>query len=313
MLGKEVKAAKGETVDVVVSGSSGLIGTALVEALAAAGHRPIRLVRGDARGEVIRWDPKAGTIDAASLEGVGAAVHLAGAGIGDHRWTEDYKREIRESRTVSTDLLARTLASLSRPPSVLLSGSAIGYYGDRGDEVLTEASAGGDTFLADVCQAWEAATAPASEADLRVVHLRTGIVLSADGGALKKQLPLFKLGLGGRFGSGRQWQSWIAIDDWVGAALHLLEHDVVGPVNLTAPNPVTNAEFASTLGRVLHRPAFVPVPRFGPKLVLGAELADSLLFESQRVLPSILHESGHQVAHADLEPALRAVLGRPAT
>jgi uncharacterized protein (TIGR01777 family) len=296
----------------MVSGSSGLIGTALVEALGAAGHRPIRLVRGDATGDAVRWDPKAGTIDAASLEGVGVAVNLAGAGIGDHRWTDGYKREIRESRTGSTELLARTLASLNRPPAVLLSGSAIGYYGDRGDEVLTEASAGGDTFLADVCRAWEAATAPASEAGIRVAHLRSGIVLSAEGGALKKQLPLFKLGLGGRFGSGRQWQSWIALDDEVGAILHLLDHDVAGPVNLTAPNPVTNAEFSKTLGRVLGRPAIVPVPAFGPKLVLGAELAGSLLFESQRVLPSVLHESGHQPAHADLEGALRAVLDRPA-
>ena len=196
-------------------------------------------------------------------------MNLAGAGIGDHRWTDAYKQEILESRVRTTDLLARTLAGLDRKPSVLLSGSAVGFYGDRGDEELTEQSAPGHDFLAGVCVAWEAATEPARDAGIRVAHLRTGIVLSPDGGALKKQLPLFKLFLGGRFGGGTQWQSWISIRDEVGAILHLLEHDVAGPVNLTAPNPVTNGDFAKVLGRVLGRPSVVPVPSFGPKLVLG--------------------------------------------
>jgi uncharacterized protein (TIGR01777 family) len=299
--------------DVLVTGSSGLIGTALVRGLRAAGHRPVRLVRGEAtEPDAVTWDPVAGTIDRARLDGAEAAVNLAGAGIGDHRWTTEYKRIIRTSRLSSTQLLARTLASLEPRPRVLLSGSAIGIYGDRGDEPLTEQSELGTGFLADVARDWEAATGPASEAGIRVAHLRTGIVLSKEGGALKKMLPLFKLFVGGRFGSGEQWQSWIAIDDEVGAILHLLEHDVAGPVNVTAPNPVTNADFAKTLGRVLDRPAAVPVPAFGPKLLLGGELADSLLFDGQRVLPTVLESSGYSFQHPELEGALRAVLAATA-
>ena len=193
---------------------------------------------------------------------------------------------------------------------MFLSGSAIGAYGARGDEELTEASALGTDFLADLCRQWEAATAPAAEAGVRVAHLRTGIVLSAAGGALKKQLPLFKLGLGGRFGSGRQWQSWISIDDEVAAIAHLLDADVEGPVNLTAPAPVTNREFTRRLADVLHRPAVLPIPSFGPKLLLGGELADALLFTGQRVLPAKLEASGYRFRHASLDAALRAVLGR---
>ncbi len=279
----------------------------------AAGHRPLRLVRGATTGpDAIGWDPKAGSIDAASLDGIDAVVNLAGAGIGDHRWTDAYKQEILESRVRTTDLLARTLAGLDRKPSVLLSGSAVGFYGDRGDEELTEQSAPGHDFLAGVCVAWEAATQPARDAGIRVAHLRTGIVLSPDGGALKKQLPLFKLFLGGRFGGGTQWQSWISIRDEVGAILHLLEHDVAGPVNLTAPNPVTNGDFAKVLGGVLGRPSVVPVPSFGPKLVLGSELADSLLFSSQRVRSEALAASGYRFAQPDLEGALRDLLDAPA-
>ena len=299
--------------DVLITGSSGLIGSALRPALQAAGHRPLRLVRGATTDpDAIGWDPKAGSIDAPSLEGLDAVVNLAGAGIGDHRWTDAYKREILESRTMTTDLLARTLAGLDRKPSVLLSGSAVGYYGDRGDEELTEQSAPGRDFLAGVCVAWEAAAEPAREAGIRVAHLRTGIVLSPDGGALKKQLPLFKLFLGGRFGGGTQWQSWISIQDEIGAILHLLEHDVAGPVNLTAPHPVTNGDFAKALGRVLGRPSVVPVPSFGPKLVLGAELADSLLFSSQRVRSEALAASGYTFAQPELEGALRDLLDAPA-
>ncbi len=298
--------------DVLVTGSTGLIGTALVPALEAAGHHAIRLRRGPSAADGISWDPAAGRIDAAGLEGIDAVVHLAGAGIGDHRWTDAYKREIRASRVDGTDLLARTLAGLSRRPAAMVSGSAVGYYGDRGDEVLTEASPPGDGFLPEVCVAWEAATKPAEEAGIRVVHARTGVVLSARGGALKKQLPLFKAGLGGKLGKGHQWQSWIAIDDEVAAILHLLEHDVRGSANLTAPNPVTNAEFTTALGRVLGRPTVVPIPAFGPKLVFGSELAESLLFEGQRVQPQALEASGFAFAHPDLEGALRVLLDRPA-
>lgn len=296
--------------DVLVAGSSGLIGTSLMAALRVAGHRPIGLVRRTPSGDEIRWDPSTGSIDAASLTGIDAVVNLAGAGIGDHRWTEEYRATIMRSRVDSTSLLATTLAALPQRPAVLLSGSAIGVYGNRGDEVLTEASAPGTGFLAEVCTAWEAATAPATDAGIRVAQLRTGIVLSAEGGALRKQLPLFRLGLGGRFGSGRQWQSWISIADEVGAILHLLTAEVSGPVNLTAPAPVTNAEFARTLGRVLHRPAIAAVPKFGPRLLLGRDLADALLFESQRLQPAALSASGYRFAHPDLETALRAVLHR---
>jgi len=295
--------------DVVISGSSGLIGTALVGALQAAGHRPIRLVRRTPKGDEIAWDPTSGAIDRDALEGADGVVHLAGAGIGDHRWTRAYKAELVRSRTVATVVLAGALAQLDRKPSVLVSGSAIGYYGDRGDEQLTEASPPGRDFLADLCVAWESATVLAEDAGVRVAHLRTGIVLSADGGALKKQLPLFKLGLGGRFGKGDQWQSWISIDDEVGAIIHLLTNDVRGAVNATAPNPVTNAAFAKALANQLHRPSFLPVPSFGPKLILGGELAESVLFGSQRVTPSVLQASGYKFQHERLEDALESVLG----
>jgi uncharacterized protein (TIGR01777 family) len=302
--------------DVAVTGSTGLIGNALVEALAAAGHRPIRVVRGSATGDEIAWDPDAGTIDAASLEGVDAVVHLAGAGIGDRRWTDAYKQTIRRSRVEGTTLLARTLAALAERPSVLVSGSAVGYYGDRGDEVLDETSAPGTGFLPEVCAAWEAATASAAEAGVRVVTIRSGIVLSPRGGALKRQLPLFRFGLGGKLGTGKQWLSWIALDDEVDAIVHLLTGQgaggVAGPVNLTSPHPVTNGEFTKTLASVLHRPSFVPIPAFGPKLVLGSELADVLLYEGQRVLPRVLEHSGYPFAHPTLEGALRALLDQPA-
>jgi uncharacterized protein (TIGR01777 family) len=297
-------------VDVAITGSTGMLGTALIAALTAAGDHPVRIVRRAPTGDDIAWDPAAGTIDAAALEGADAVVHLAGAGIGDHRWTTAYKQEVEQSRQQGTQLIARTLADLSRPPAVLVSASAVGYYGARGDEVIDESGRPGTDFLSRVCQAWEAATAPAAEAGIRVVRTRSGIVLSADGGALQRQLPLFKLGLGGKLGSGTQWQSWIAIDDEVGGMLHLLRHDLDGPVNLTAPNPVTNAEFTTTLARVLHRPSFFPIPRFGPKLVLGSELAE-YLFVGQRVVPRALEASGYVFRHPTLEGALRAVLDRP--
>jgi uncharacterized protein (TIGR01777 family) len=298
--------------DVVVTGSHGLIGSALVRSLEADGHRVLRLVRSAPSGsDEARWDPRSGTIDAASLEGVDAVVHLAGAGIGDQRWTPERKRVILESRTLGTSLLARTLAELNRPPAVLASGSAIGFYGDRRDEILTEQSTPGEGFLTEVVQAWEAATAPAEEAGIRVAHLRTGIVLSAEGGALAKMLPLFRFGLGGPFGAGREWWSWISLPDEVAAIRHVLDHDIAGPVNLTAPSPVTNRELAKTLGHVMHRPAVVPVPSFGPKLLLGSELAEALLFTSAHVESTVLGASGFEFSYPDAESALRAVLDRP--
>lgn len=294
---------------VVVTGSHGMIGSALVASLHDTGHDVGRLVRGaPERPGDIRWDPTAGEIDAAALDGTDAVVHLAGAGIGDHRWTPDYKRKVLESRTVPTSLLARTLAGLSRPPSVLVSGSAIGFYGSRGDQVLTESSHAGDGYLAEIVQAWEAAAAPAEEAGIRVARIRTGLVLSPRGGALEPLRKIFRTGLGGRLGSGRQWWSWITLGDELRAIRWLLEHDVSGPVNLTAPNPVTNADFSKALGRALHRPAVVPVPRFGPELVLGRELAGELLFSSQRAVPAVLTEAGFTFEHTDLDAALQSVL-----
>jgi uncharacterized protein (TIGR01777 family) len=301
--------------DVVVTGSSGLIGTALVDALHAAGHHPIRLTRRDtstARGrdDTLRWDPDAGTIDAAGFEGVDAVVHLAGESIASHRWTAEQKQRILESRVKGTTLIAETIAASRRPPRVLVSASAIGFYGDRGAAPLTETAPQADTFLAGVVGAWERAADPARTAGIRVAHPRTGIVLSRDSGALPKLLPLFRLGLGGRFGSGRQYWSWITLGDEVRALMWLLSHEVSGPVNLTSPNPVTNAEFTKALGHVLGRPALLPVPAFGPKVVVGTELATELLFTSANVLPAALLESGFEFEHPALEPALRSVLER---
>ena len=295
---------------ILISGGSGLIGSALSNRLSASGHTVVRLVRRPANAGELTWDPGAGTLDPAAFDSCDAVINLSGAGIGEKRWTEQYKAELLSSRVLATELLARTMAGLDRKPDVFLSGSAVGWYGDRGDERLDELSAPGADFLSDICRQWEAATAAAEKAGIRTVHLRTGIVLSAEGGALKKQLPLFRLGLGGRFGNGHQWQSWISIDDEVGAILHLLSTEVCGAVNLTAPNPVTNSEFASTLGGVLHRPAVVPVPTFGPKLLLGGELVDSLLLAGQRVLPTALQRSGYEFHHATLDVALRDVLHR---
>ena len=289
---------------IAITGSSGLLGTALRGRLAAEGHEVVRIVRRPPAAGEIRWDPAAGEIDATVLEGTDAFVNLAGAGIGDERWTEERKRVLVESRTESTDLLARTIADLPRPPSVLLSGSAIGYYGDRDDETLTEDSAAGDGFLADLCQRWEAATRPAQDAGVRTAHLRTGIVLSPDGGALAKMLLPFKLGIGGRLGSGQQWMSWISIDDHVRAMTHLLTADVSGPVDLTAPEPVRNAAFTKALGRELGRPTLLPIPRIGPRLLLGKELAQALLYESHRVLPTVLERSGFSFTHHAFQNAL---------
>jgi len=298
---------------VVVTGSHGMIGAAVVDALAAEGHEVVRLVRGSPGPGEVLWDPASGALEVERLGGVEAAVHLAGAPIADRRWTDARKQEILNSRVRSTALLSERLAELDPHPTVLLSGSAIGFYGVRGEEVLDEDSAGGTGYLADVVRAWEAATAPAERAGIRVVHLRTGIVQSPKGGALKRQLPLFKLGLGGKLASGRQYLSWIALDDEVRAIAHLLRSDVRGPVNLTSPEPVTSAEFAQTLGRVLGRPARFAVPRLALAAVMGSEVADEMLAGGVRTLPTRLVASGFTFSYPGLEGALRHLLdrGRP--
>jgi uncharacterized protein (TIGR01777 family) len=296
---------------IAITGASGLIGTALAHALVAAGHVPVPVVRGRPGDGEIGWAPAEGRLDPAERAGLDAVVHQAGAGLADPPRPHEFKRELVDSRTKGTALLSEAIAAADDGPRVLLSGSAIGYYGARGDEELDEASAPGDGFLADLCVRWEQATGMAAAAGVRVVHLRTGIVLSAKGGALKKQLALFKFGLGGKVAGGDQWQSWISIDDEVAAIIGLLASDRSGAVNLTAPNPVTNAEFADMLGTVLKRPTVLPIPRFGPRLVLGSELAESLLFTGQRVMPTVLlADIGFKFEHPDLESALRTILGR---
>ena len=282
---------------IAVSGSHGLIGSALSRALQARGDHVQPITR-DSAGELVT----------SGLDGIDAVVHLAGEGVAEKRWSAAQKAKVLESRSRGTAALAQALAALDVKPRVLVSGSAIGYYGTRGDEVLTESSASGNDFLSEVCRAWEAATAPAEAAGIRVNHIRTGIVLDKDGGALKKQLPLFRAGVGGKLASGRQWMSWIAIDDEVGAILHLIDAATIsGPVNLTAPNPVTNATFTKALGQALHRPAVVPVPSLALKVVLGSELADNLL-GSQRVQPAKLLADGYEFRYPDIDGALAAVL-----
>jgi len=296
--------------DIAITGASGLIGTALSASLTSQGHRPIALVRRAAKAgaDEIQWDPAGGTIDAASLDGIDAVVHLAGAGIGDKRWTDDRKKVIRDSRTEGTSVLATALAGLSAKPSVFVSGSGIGYYGSQGDSVLTEADPAGTGFLADVCVEWEAATAPASDAGIRTALARTSVVMSDQGGTLKKQLLLFKLGLGGRFGPGTQWLSWISLTDEVRALEFMITNDIAGPVNLCAPNPVTNLEFTKALGSVLKRPTLVPVPLFGPKLLFGSELVEQLILASQKGMPSVLTKAGFTFEDPELEPALHRIL-----
>jgi uncharacterized protein len=291
-----------------ITGASGLIGNALARHMRERGHEVVPFVRRPASPGEIGWDPDRGVLDPTQMRELDAVVNLAGAGIGDHRWTEDYKRRILDSRVRGTTTIANAMAT-GDGPRVLLNASAVGYYGD-GEQPVDETAPAGDGFLAGVVEAWESATAPAEQAGVRVARMRTGIVLSRDGGALAKMLPFFKLGLGGRFGNGRQWMSWISIDDEVAAIEHLLTSDVHGAVNLTAPNPCRNADFAKTLASVLGRPAIVPVPEFGPKLLLGAERAEELLFGGQRVLPNVLTGDGYVFTNADLESALRAVLGR---
>jgi uncharacterized protein (TIGR01777 family) len=296
--------------DVAITGSHGLIGSALRRSLEGDGHRVRPVVRsGSGDPKEVRWEPGAGTIDGSALEGVDAVVNLAGESIGSGRWSDEQKRAIRESRVRATALLSETLAGLAAKPAVLVSGSAVGYYGDRGDEELSEISGPGDDFLAQVCVDWEAATAMARLAGVRTVTIRSGVVLSGSGGALGAQLRVFKLGLGGRVGDGRQYLSWISLADEVRAIRHLLDDDVEGPVNLTAPVPVTNAEFTNALGQTLGRPTALRIPRLVTRLPAGVgELFRTLLFASQRVHPSVLVDSGFGFEHPELGPALEWAL-----
>lgn len=296
---------------VAISGASGMIGGALAASLAGEGLAVLRLVRERSpAGAGVFWDPAAGTIDAASLEGVDAVVHLAGAPIAE-RWTAAHKQRIRESRVLGTRLLASSLAKLRKVPAVMVSGSAIGIYGSRrGDELLNEGSSTGGDFLADVSREWEAAAEPAATAGTRVVHTRTGLVLSPTGGVLGKLLLPFRMGAGGRIGTGRQWFSWIALDDAVQGLTYMMrEMSMRGPVNLVAPNPVTNAEFTEAVGRVLGRPTLATVPAIAIRLALG-EMGENTVLASQRVMPQRLLEAGYRFRHPHVEEALRFELER---
>lgn len=293
---------------VVVAGSSGLIGSALVSALRRDGTRVRTLVRRPARDATeVQWDPSRGVLPSSALEHAGAVVNLAGVGVGDRRWSDAHKAAILGSRLATTDLLARRLADSASASTVLVQASAIGFYGDRGDEVLTESSAGGSGFLADVVREWEAAAAPASEAGVRVALARTGIVLARDGGALGRLLPLVRLGLGGRLGSGQQFWSWITLDDEIRALRFLIDTDVRGPVNLTAPEPARNAAIVTALGRAYSRPTPLAVPAVALRIALG-EFSSEIL-GSQRVLPRALQDAGFTFDHPDVTTASRWVRG----
>lgn len=292
---------------VLVSGSSGLVGSALLPALRAAGRDVKRLVRGAATApDQLSWNP-AEPLPPESVSGFDAIVHLAGESIVG-RWTEEKKRRIMDSRVPATRHLAAALTKAQQRPRVFVCASAIGYYGDRGDEVLREDSPSGEGFGAELCRQWEAAAQPAADAGIRAVQIRIGIVLSTDGGALRKMLPPFRMGVGGKMGNGRQWMSWVDLRDVVGAIQHLLTADSVhGPMNMVSPNPVRNAEFTRTLASVLHRPAVFPMPAFAARLAFG-QMADELLLASQRVQPAKLLASGYVFQWPDLRPALQAIL-----
>ncbi|TVR62657.1 MAG: TIGR01777 family protein [Gemmatimonadales bacterium] len=303
----------GPRLTVAVTGATGLVGSALTAFLRTGGHRVIPISRGRGEGESdwIRWDPAKGILDGSELEGVDAVVHLAGESIAGVRWTGAKKRAIRESRVEGTELISRVLADLNRPPATFISGSAVGFYGDRGDELLTEDAPAGKGFLADVCRAWEKATHAARAVGIRTLFLRTGVVLSPEGGMLNTvQLP-FRLGLGGRLGSGRQYVPWIDLDDEVGLILHLLRtRELRGAVNATAPNPVPNAAFTTVLGRVLSRPTLLPAPALAIRAALG-EMGDQLLLSGQRAVPERAQGTGYDFLFPDLEESLRHQLGRP--
>lgn len=296
-------------VRIAITGSSGLIGTALRRSLEGDGHEVVPMVRGDAPPGAISWDPAGGRLDPAALSGVDAVVNLAGEPIGEHRWTAAAKRRIVESRIRTTTLLSEGIAAVDGGPRVLLSGSGQGFYGrDRGDEVLTESSGPGDDFLARLCVDWETATKPAEAAGARVVHLRTSLVLDRDGGVLPRMALPIKLGVGGRLGSGRQWMSWITLQDHVAAMRFLLEAEVRGPVNVATPDPATNARLTKALGAELHRPTLVVAPAFALRLALGRERADNLIFASQRLAPTVLQDAGFVFSQPTLAGALESVL-----
>lgn len=294
---------------VLISGATGLIGSALADDLRRDGHTVVVLTRRNtADRESILWNPQSGEIEVKALEGFDAVVHLAGESIGEGRWTTERKKQILESRTRGTSLLSEALAQLERPPRVLVSVSAVGYYGDRGDEELTESSGPGESFLSRVCVAWEQAAEPARQRDIRVVHPRLGIVLSQKGGALPRMLTPFKLGAGGKFGSGRQWWSWVTLTDVIKSIRYSIDTpSLSGAVNVVAPLPVRNEEFVRTLGEVLHRPAIFPVPAFVLKAMLG-EMARPLLLDSAHVIPQQLQKAGFAFVHPELSLALRQVL-----
>jgi uncharacterized protein (TIGR01777 family) len=298
-------------VKIAVTGASGLIGTALVTRLHAGGHDVVRLVRRAPRSaDEVTWDPEGGSVDLDGLAGVEGVVHLAGAGVGDHRWTDEYKRSIRDSRVLGTRTLVKALTALEPLPRVLVSGSAVGFYGDRGDEELTEQSAGGSGFLADVVRAWEAETEPASAAGIRVANIRTGLVMAPEGGAFGRLLPLVKLGLAGPLGSGKQWWPWITLEDQLGAIEFLLDParspDVSGPFNLSAPHPAPQKVVVRALARAAHRPALLPAPKAALRVALG-EFSEDIL-SSQRVLPRRLVAAGFTFRHPELDGASEWVL-----
>ncbi len=302
---------QGTAMKVLITGATGLVGQELVPLLTTSGHEVFRMVRRNpTEANDIPWDPAKGEVHKARLEGLDGIVHLAGENIAGARWNASVKQRIRDSRVISTRLLCETLASLERKPKVLVCASATGFYGDRGTEILSEQSPPGEGYLAEVCQEWEAACEPAREAGIRVVNLRIGVILTPKGGALAKMLFPFRMGGGGVVGNGRQYWSWIAIDDVIGAIQHCLTHnDITGPVNGTAPNPATNYEFTKTLGAVLHRPTIFPLPGFVAKLALG-EMAQNLLLASTRVMPNQLLATGYQFRCPTLESTLRHVLGK---
>jgi hypothetical protein len=304
--------SEGRAMKILVSGSSGLVGSQLCPFLATGGHEVVPLTRpkSNAAADAVHWDPAGGTIDRDKLDGFDAVVHLAGENIGDRRWSAEQKAKIRNSRVDGTRLLCTALASLDRPPKTVVCASAIGFYGDRGDELLDESSSPGEGFLPDVCRDWEAACEPAREKGIRVVNTRFGVVLSPQGGALAKMLFPFKMCAGGAIGGGKQYWSWVALDDVISAILHALATESVkGPVNVVSPHPVTNRDFTKTLGRVLGRPTILPMPAFLARLALG-EMADDLLLASARVQPKRLQETGYEFRFCELEPALRHLLGK---
>jgi hypothetical protein len=308
------KTTETKPLNIVMAGSSGLVGGELKKFLLSAGHKVQTLVRRQADGQrgEIHWDPEKRELDKALPEGVDAVIHLGGENIGSARWSKSRKEAIRQSRVQSTRFLAETLASLNTKPKVFIVSSAIGFYGDRGEEALTEESQPGKGFLPETCQEWESAADPARWANIRVVHVRTGIVLSLLGGALPKMLLPFRMGVGGIIGSGKQWMSWIALEDLVSIFNELLKRDdMSGPVNATAPGAVTNKEFTKVLGRVLKRPTIAPLPGFMVKLLFG-EMGQALLLEGQNVKPAKLISAGFKFAYPELEQALRSLLGRQA-